>query len=169
MSDKELKRIISEGRGGTLMPAFAAGQGGHLTKEQVKLLAEGITQNWRSMEHAPKAAPPYLATQAKIDGAVTGNRDNGLKVFTRACAHCHGNHGQGGRHGAINDPNFLALISDQALRRLVITGRPDFDMPDYAGTKGRPEDFRPLTSQDVTDVVALLASWRTETVNGKRN
>jgi len=169
VSDKELKRIISEGRGGTLMPAFAAGQGGHLTKEQVKVLAEGITQNWRSMEHAPKGAPPYLATQAKTDGAVTGNRDEGLKVFTRACAHCHGNHGQGGRHGAINDPNFLALISDQALRRLVITGRPDLGMPDYAGTMGRPEDFQPLTTENITDIVALLASWRTEAVNVKRN
>jgi hypothetical protein len=42
-------------------------------------------------------------------------------------------------------------------------------MPDYAGTKGRPEDFQPLTAENVTDVVALLAYWRTETVNGKRN
>ena len=27
--------------------------------------------------------------------------------------------------GAINAPAFLALISDQALRRIIITGRPD--------------------------------------------
>jgi hypothetical protein len=55
------------------------------------------------------------------------------------------------------------------LRRFVITGRPDLGMPDYAGSKGRPEDFQPLTAENVTDVVALLAYWRTETVNGKRN
>jgi len=78
-------------------------------------------------------------------------------------------HGQGGRHGAINDPNFLALISDQALRRIVITGRPDLGMPNYAGTKGRPENFQPLTAENVADVVALLASWRTESINSKRN
>ena len=45
--------------------------------------------------------------------------------------------GEGGAHGekrigAINDPAFLALISDQALRRYAITGRPDLGMPDYA-------------------------------------
>ena len=167
--DTELQRVISEGRAGTLMPAFAASQGGHLTDAQIKVLALGIRKEWRPSEPAPAGAPPYLARQAKTDGAAPGNRDNGLKVFTRACAGCHGDHGQGGRHGAINDPNFLALISDQALRRFVITGRPDLGMPDYAGTKGRPEDFQPLTAENVTDVVALLAYWRTETVNGKRN
>jgi mono/diheme cytochrome c family protein len=176
--DTELHRVISEGRTGTLMPAFAASQGGHLTDAQIKVLAHGIRKEWRSTESAPVGAPPYLATQAKTNNAAPGNRDDGLKVFTRACAGCHGDHGQGGRHGgeaggklvgAINDPNFLALISDQALRRLVITGRPDLGMPDYAGTKGRPENFQPLTSEDVTHIVALLASWRTESVNDKRN
>lgn len=167
--DTELQRVISEGRAGTLMPAFAASQGGHLTNAQIKVLALGIRKEWRPSESAPKGAPPYLVTQAKTDGAAPGNRDNGLKVFVRACAGCHGDHGQGGRHGAINDPNFLALISDQALRRFVITGRPDLGMPDYAGTKGRLEDFQPLTAENVTDVVALLASWRTESINSKRN
>jgi mono/diheme cytochrome c family protein len=176
--DTELQRVISEGRAGTLMPAFAVTQGGHLTDAQIKALALGIRQEWGPTESAPVGAPPYLATQAKTDGAARGNRGNGLKVFTRACAGCHGDHGQGGRYGgeadgkpvgAINDPNFLALISDQALRRFVITGRSDLGMPDYAATKGRPEDFQPLTSENVTDVVALLASWRTETINGKRN
>ena len=176
--DKELQSVISEGRAGTLMPAFAAGQGGHLTNEQIKVLAEGVTQNWRSIERAPSGAPPYLASQAKSDSGTPGNKEKGLKVFTRACASCHGDRGEGGRYGgeadgkpvgAINDPNFLALISDQALRRLVITGRPDLDMPDYAGIKGRPEDFQPLTKENVTDVVALLVSWRTEAVSLKRN
>ena len=62
--------------------------------------------------------------------------------------------------GAINDPDFLALISDQALRRYVITGRPDLGMPDFANSKGRAAGFQPLTAEDVNHVVALLASWR---------
>ena len=79
-------------------------------------------------------------------------KEEGLKVFARACASCHGDRGQGGTNGgksvgAINDPDFLALISDQALRRYVITGRPDLGMPDYADPKGRPEGFQPLTSR----------------------
>jgi mono/diheme cytochrome c family protein len=99
------------------------------------------------------------------DRTVTGNQEEGRKVFARACAPCHGEHGQGGRYegksvGAINDPDFLALISDQALRRYVITGRPDLGMPDYANPTGRPEGFQPLTGQDVTNLAVLLAAWR---------
>jgi hypothetical protein len=86
-------------------------------------------------------------------------------VFARACAGCHGPQGQGGKNGgrqvgAINNPAFLALISDQELRRLAITGRPDLGMPAYDGKEGRPPDFRPLTSAEINDLVALLASWR---------
>jgi len=40
--DTELQRVISEGRTGTLMPAFAASQGGHLTDAQIKALALGV-------------------------------------------------------------------------------------------------------------------------------
>jgi mono/diheme cytochrome c family protein len=176
--DKELQRVISEGRAGTLMPAFAGDQGGALTNEQIKVLVQGIRKEWGAAESAPSGAPPYLASRAKSDSAAPGNKEEGLKVFNRACASCHGEHGQGGHYGgeadgkpvgAINDPNFLALLSDQALRRLVITGRPDLDMPDYAGTMGRPENFQALTAENVTDVVALLTSWRTEGVNIKRN
>ena len=42
--------------------------------------------------------------------------------------------------GAINVPAFLALISDQALRRIIITGRPDLGMPNLrrAATAAQP-------------------------------
>ena len=159
--DTELHRVITEGRPGTLMPAFATGKGGPLTAEQVEVLASGIKRRWGPVEPAPRGAPPYLLTQAPPDGARAGNKAAGLAVFARACASCHGDHGQGSKSvGAINDPDFLALISDQALRRCVITGRPDLGMPDYAGSKGRPDGFQPLTGQEVTDLAALLADWR---------
>src|SRR5262249_30279983 len=53
-----------------------------------------------------------------------------------------------------------ALISDQALRRIIITGRADLHMPGYSPDAGRPKDFTPLTGTDVNDLVALLAYWR---------
>ena len=86
--------------------------------------------------------PPYLAPA----GAGGGNKDEGARVFARACAGCHGSQGQGGKNGerpvgAINDPAFLALISDQALRRYAITGRPDLGMPAFDGKDGRPAGF----------------------------
>lgn len=166
--DAELQRAISEGRRGTLMPAFATAHGGQLTSEQVTILANGIKPRWGPAQPPPSGAPPYLLAPAQPDGA--GSREAGAQVFARACASCHGSQGQGGtandetndkKIGAINNTDFLALISDQALRRLVITGRPDLGMPSYADAKGRPQGFTPLTSQDVTDVVALMAAWRT--------
>ena len=165
----ELQRVIREGRPGTLMPAFATAKGGPLTAEQVKVLAGGIKQRWGPVEPVPSRAPPYLLAQTGPDGPGAGNKEEGFKVFAQVCASCHGDHGQGGRYGgrsdgksvgAINDPDFLALISDQALRRYVITGRPDLGMPDYADPTGRPEGFKPLTGQEVTNVVALLTEWR---------
>jgi len=165
--DTELHRVIVEGRPGTLMPAFATAKGGQLTAEQVKILAEGIKPRWGSVEPAPSGAPPYLFDETKADRA--GSKEDGVKVFARACASCHGDHGEGGdlggstdgtSAGAINQAEFLALISDQALRRLVITGRPELGMPGYSGPEGRPGGFKPLNSQEVTDLVALLASWR---------
>jgi cytochrome c oxidase cbb3-type subunit 3/ubiquinol-cytochrome c reductase cytochrome c subunit len=163
--ETELQRVITEGRPGTLMPAFATARGGPLTAEQVKILAEGIKPRWGPPERAPNGAPPYLLAQMPGDRTGTGNQEEALKVFARACAACHGEHGQGGQYegksvGAINDPDFLALISDQALRRFVITGRPDLGMPDYADPMGRPEGFQPLSGQDVTNLGVLLAAWR---------
>ena len=63
---------------------------------------------------------------------------------------------------AIHEPAFLALISNQALRRIIITGRSDLGMPNFAGKDGRPDDFSTLTSPQIDDLVALLAQWRDE-------
>jgi mono/diheme cytochrome c family protein len=167
MPDAEIKRVITAGRDGTLMPAFAVDHGGQLVEEQVDVLAKGIRQRWGSVEPAPKGAPPYLISPRDSASGSSGHGDQnaGVAVFRRACVTCHGQHGEGMKGeemnaGAINDPNFLALISDQALRRIIITGRRDLGMPDYADAMGRPDGFQPLSAQDVTNLTALLAQWR---------
>jgi hypothetical protein len=33
-------------------------------------------------------------------------------------------------------------------------------MPPYDGKDGRPPDFQPLTSEEINNLVALLAHWR---------
>jgi mono/diheme cytochrome c family protein len=163
--DSELLRVITEGRAvtpaqKTPMPAFVRDKGGPLTAAQVKALAEGIKKQWGSTRPEAKSLPPYLAPA----GAQRANKDQGARVFARACAGCHGNQGRGGRLmpgiGAINNQAFLALISDQALRRYAITGRPDLGMPAFDGDSGRPPEFRPLSSPEIDDLVALLAYWR---------
>jgi mono/diheme cytochrome c family protein len=165
--DGELLHVITEGRTVVAgqkspMPAFAQDRGGPLTDAQVKALAEGIKKHWQ-WEVDPSVSPPAYIGKA---AAGAGNKDKGARVFTRACAGCHGPEGQGDKDGrplpggAINNQAFLALISDQALRRLIITGRPDLGMPAYDGEDGRSPDFRALTSAEINDLVALLRYWR---------
>jgi mono/diheme cytochrome c family protein len=179
--DAELLRVITDGRvvspaQKSPMPAFARDKGGPLTAAQVKALADGIKERWRSTMPRAQSLPPYLAPAAversgdrttTADGtAKTGaNEEERLRVFARACAGCHGSQGQGGKDGerqvgAIHNQAFLALISDQALRRYIITGRPDLGMPAFDGNRGRPADYHPLSSAEIDDLVALLASWR---------
>jgi mono/diheme cytochrome c family protein len=164
--DAELLRVIAEGRAvnrkqKTPMPAFAQEKGGPLTAAQVKVLAEGLKQHWGSTASFANSVPPYWAPT----GSAGGTQERGTRVFARACAGCHGSQGQGSKDGdrqigAINDLAFLTLISDQALRRYIITGRPDLGMPGYNGKDGRSPDFQALTSAEIEDLVALLAYWR---------
>ncbi len=155
--DEVLLGLVTNGRPGTPMPAFATSHGGPLTDDQVKALAEGIKPRWASDRPSRTDLPSY-----SVGKTATGDKDRGLAVFARACSPCHGSNGEGTKDmaGAIHDRNFLELISDQCLRRYAITGRPDLGMPDFAGEDGRDSDFRPLTSAEVSDLVALLAHWR---------
>ncbi len=194
--DAELLRVIREGRAVTPsqkspMPAFGVGEGSPLspaqarawaelkeekhadprqqatlTTAQIEVLANGIRTRWGPPVSPPGSVPPYLAPA----GTSSAKKDEGARVFARACACCHGDNGQGTKEdaGRLNDPAFLALISDQELRRIVITGRPDLGMPDYKTRGDRPPDFRPLTSEKINGLVALLACWRQGgSANGK--
>ena len=55
-------------------------------------------------------------------------------MFGTYCASCHGPEGGGTPKGsAITNDSFLALVSDQGLRTIVITGRPELGAPDWRG------------------------------------
>jgi hypothetical protein len=52
----------------------------------------------------------------------------------------------------------LALVTDQELRTIVIAGRPELGAPDWRdNVRGKP-----MSDQEVTDVVAWMASRRAE-------
>ena len=80
--DDELKRVVSLGRPGTLMPPFAVDKGGQLTAEQILAIAQGIKPRWGVAEQAPPQTPPYRVERQEPAGADAGAA--GLKVFERA-------------------------------------------------------------------------------------
>lgn len=163
MPEAEFTRTVREGRKGTLMPAFARSAGGALTDEQISIIMLGVRERWAKAVDIPREMiPDYLAPADGKAGNSQQNVEAGKQVFAKACAGCHGERGEGGEMaGPLRNASFLSLISDQALRRIVITGRPDLEMPNFVALGKTLNDGKPLTNEQIADVVALLASWRT--------
>ncbi len=148
-SDDVIRQAITAGIVGSLMPACAKSSGGTLTVEQIDILVHEMRARWAKPEGAP-GAPPYAATEP-------GDAARGTGTFAIFCAACHGPDGKGSAKGSsIVDDSFLALVSDQNLRTTVIAGRPDLGHPDWRNCS--PD--RPMTAQEVTDVVAWLVAQR---------
>ena len=161
--DAELLRVIREGRPGTPMPAFALRSGGALTDAQVGALAGGIKPRWQSATTPSEPHPAYLLTKADTAPSSADVQAHGAEIFARAAPHATTPvaKGAGGRQpGILTIRHFSLSSATKALRRIVITGRPDLGMPNYAEGTERPADFRPLTSTEIDDIVALLAAWR---------
>jgi cytochrome c oxidase cbb3-type subunit 3 len=60
------------------------------------------------------------------------------------------------------DAAYLSLVSDQYLRTVVIAGRPELGMPGYREYVAG----KPMTPEEISDVVAWLASRRQGPVPG---
>ncbi len=126
-----MRNVITNGARGTSMPAFAQSAGGMLTVKQIDVITSGIFSHWARKGILDGVDPPSYAAKSP------GNSAQGELVYETYCASCHGPEGQGGPKGsAITNDSFLALVSDQGLRTVVIAGRPEFGAPDWRG------DFR---------------------------
>jgi len=156
-----LERITANGVPGTMMPPFSKNAGGALTHRQIEILVQGMVSSW-GRPSVPSGLNP-LAYASNLHGDVT----EGRKTFIAFCSRCHGEDAQGTvagrmRTGSLVEPAYLSLISDQGLRSLIVAGQPDQGMPgstsDLSG-----DGARPMTDQEITDVVAWLASHRTPT------
>ncbi len=72
------------------------------------------------------------------------------------------NGGGSTKTGSIVDPTYLALVSDQYLRSIIIAGQPEQGMPDWRTDLTGP-NARPMTNQEIADTVAWVASHRIAT------
>jgi len=149
--DVAIRKVIANGVNGTSMPAFAQSAGGMLTDAQIDLIGKEIRSRW---------SRPGILNGVEIPSYVsklTGDAQRGEAAYKIYCESCHGPGGRGGQKAsAITNDSFLALISDQGLRTIVIAGRPELGAPNWR----EYVPGRPISDQEVTDVVAWLASKR---------
>jgi len=151
--DAAIRIAIAQGVSGTSMPAFAQSAGGMLTDKQIDVIGGEIRARWSRPGVLIGTDPPSYAAKS------TGDAQRGAAAFKVYCESCHGPSGHGGPKGSsITDDSFLALVSDQGLRTFVIAGRPELGAPDWRGNV----PGKPMSDQEVTDVVAWLASQRAQ-------
>ena len=153
VDENAVHKAVANGVRGTSMPAFAQSAGGLLTDEQINVITSGIFSHWERKGILDGTNPPSHAAKK------TGDAARGEIAFQTYCASCHGSEGHGGsKASAISNDSFLALVSDQGLRTTVITGRPDLGAPDWRGNV----PGKTMSDQEITDVVAWLASRRVQ-------
>lgn len=148
--DVTIRRITAKGVRGTQMPPFAQSEGGMLTDRQINALVRGIRSWARPDAVRDVNVPPYAAEPP-------GNPQRGADVFATFCSACHGPNGEGTKKASsVVNGTYLALVSNQGLRTIVITGRPELGAPDWrSNVPGRP-----MSAQEISDVVAWLAAQR---------
>jgi cytochrome c oxidase cbb3-type subunit III len=150
---EEIKKVLTYGRPGTAMPAWAQSQGGPLSEKQIDVLVSGIKDDWAKPVDLHGTTLPVYSTDINAGDATRGKR-----LFVRACFACHG---QGAPVGVITNATYLQLSSNQNLRTSIVVGRPDVPvkkmlMPNYMYLNAG----HALTDQDVSDLVTYIASFR---------
>jgi cytochrome c oxidase cbb3-type subunit III len=148
--DTVIRHAATNGVPGTPMPASAQNAGGTLTDKQIDVIVSGIRSWAKPGALGNQNLPPYAAP-------VAGDPQRGADAYRIYCSSCHGTDGRGGRKASsIVDGSYLALTSDQQLRIIVIAGRPELGAPDWRSDV----EGRPMSPQDISDVVAWLSSQR---------
>jgi cytochrome c oxidase cbb3-type subunit 3 len=149
VDDATLRKWISGGMPGTEMPAFALSAGGMLTDTQIGAIIAGMRKEWAKPNAFGGATPPaYAQDQA-------GDVRRGQATYQARCASCH----QNSAREQVTSVVYLSLVSDQALRTIIVAGRVDIGQPDWRLATGKGV-AGPLSGQDVTDIVTYLGSLR---------
>jgi mono/diheme cytochrome c family protein len=151
VDDATLRSVIADGVRNTAMPAFAQRAGGMLTDAQIDVIARDIRTRWARSDSSAGMSIPSYSAQAP------GNVRDGEVAYQLHCSGCHSVSGQGTESGSsITNDAFLALVSDQGLRTMIIAGRPELGAPDWRGR----QTGRAMSEQEVTDIVAWLGTHR---------
>ena len=151
--DATIRKVTANGVRGTAMPAFAQSAGGMLTDAQIDVITQGIRSRWSKPGILDGGIRPPTLPKSAGDAArrKPPTRPTANPATARAAAADQ-------KEAPSPTDSFLALVSDQSLRTIVIAGRPEIGMPDWRGNV----PGKPMSDQEITDVVAWLASKRVQ-------
>jgi mono/diheme cytochrome c family protein/rhodanese-related sulfurtransferase len=121
------------------MAAHAKRYGGPLDDADIDALVD-LIRSWQHDEPADISSEPIIGDPAVGRGA-----------FTRSCAACHGDQGQGVTAISLNNPEFLAAASDGQIRWAILHGRRGTPMPAFKDQ---------LPEETIDGLVALIRSWQ---------
>jgi mono/diheme cytochrome c family protein len=147
---ERLVEIVSAGQG-TLMPALAQSKGGAVPDADLARLIDGMLSEWGKDGKA----------SAMAWNGPLGDAARGASAYATFCQACHGapDGRAPGTRGSVSDPNYLRLVSDQALRSAIIFGRADLGGTCNGPYPGQPADRR-LSAGEISDITAFLAARR---------
>lgn len=146
-----LTQTIRDGISGTVMPAWAASNGGPLTDGQIADIVAYIRATFggtEPIEPMPEYDPPEMEPLPDVEG----NPAQGAVVYQENCAMCHGEQGSG-YFGAPLAKNWPGPEPAAFIQSVVRSGIPGTMMPAWAQEQGGP-----LTDEQITDVSAYVLS-----------
>jgi len=135
-----ISMAIGYGRAGTPMAPFSNDVGGPLSRQEIRDMTR-----WLYLE----------AGVEKVDideNPIVGDIVAGAEIYSRECAQCHGEQGEGITGTALGNQAMLALTPDAFLRHAIANGRQGTEMAAFA---------EKLSSADMNNVTAFLRSRAT--------
>lgn len=138
-SDKDLYNQVKYGREGTVMPAY----GSNLSEDDLNNIV-AYMRNWQKKSIELEAPPK-----------VSGDPENGKKLYDLFCATCHGIDGAGKKKmgTVLTSPQKLQYTTDQQLWISAAYGREDTRMaPSLEGADG----IRQLSEQEISDIITYI-------------
>jgi cytochrome c oxidase cbb3-type subunit III len=141
VSDQDLYHYVKSGREGTIMPNYE-----FLSDEQLNQLV-AFMRDWQTEKI-------HFEAPEKISGDI----ENGKKVYGLYCLSCHGVDGVGKKKmgTALSNPEYLKYTTDQQIWISTAYGR---DKTRMAASLEGLEGVRQLSKEEITDVISFIRSF----------
>ncbi len=149
--DASLEQTIAAGISGSVMPAWAAENGGPLSAQDIADVAAYVSAAFAGTEPLTPL-PTYLPSPVPTLADVSGDPSLGAAVYQGNCAVCHGQDGHG-RIGQTLAKAWPGVQPEAYVRQVVGEGVPGTTMPAWSQAAGGP-----LSDAEIANVSAFVLS-----------